>query len=82
MPYIAPSLQATLKPNPESTAATVGELTYQIQQLFKVWIDERGDSYQNIGECLLAVEGAKADLIDRKLLPYERLKREQNGDVW
>jgi hypothetical protein len=38
--------------------------------------------YQTLAECLGALEGAKLDLIERVVKPYEAKKAEENGDVW
>ena len=59
----------------------VGELTYAIQQLLRSYTFN-GTDYQTFAECLGALEGAKADFVDRVLLPYEAKKCEENGDVW
>jgi len=60
----------------------VGQLTYVVQKELEVYIKQNGLSYQTLAECLGALEGAKADLIHRVLLPYEHTKRQENGDVW
>ena len=59
-----------------------GELTYKIQQLLKTYLEDRSLRYATLAECLGALEGAKIDLTDRVLLPYEKAKRIENGDVW
>ena len=63
-------------------ARTVGELTYDLQQSLSRYIEDRWLSYQILAECLGALEGAKADLIERVVKPYEALKLAEKGDVW
>jgi hypothetical protein len=60
----------------------VGQLTYDLQQCLKRYLEDRGLSYQTIAECLGALEGAKCDLNVRVVKPYEENKRRENGDVW
>jgi hypothetical protein len=60
----------------------VGQLTYQLQQVLLTFIEDRELKYQTLAECLGALEGAKLDLIERVVKPYEAKKAEENGDVW
>lgn len=76
MPYITDD--AKTKDLPENA----GELTYALQQVLKMYLEGTGLRYQHLAECLGALEGAKLDLIDRVIVPYEHKKREENGDVW
>lgn len=59
-----------------------GELTYLLQQEIVKYLTNMGLSYQTLAEVLGSMEGLRADFVDRVLLPYERAKRLQNGDVW
>jgi hypothetical protein len=81
MPYIDASMKADLK-SFRLSIGRAGELTYLLQQELLEYIQARGLSYQTIAECLGALEGAKADLIERVVKPYEERKRHINGDVW
>lgn len=80
MPYIHQTARAEIANG--DPPANVGELTYVIQQYVNTYLDEQGLSYARIAEVLGALEGAKVDFIDRIVKPYERRKREVNGDVW
>lgn len=60
----------------------VGQLTYDLQRCLKRYQEDRGLSYQTLAECLGALEGAKCDLNERIVQPYENRKCEENGDVW
>ena len=68
-------------------AKTVGQLTYAITGELAVYLDniymnEGTIRYADLAECLAALEGAKLDLIERVVKPYERKKAKENGDVW
>ena len=65
-----------------SGAQNAWQLTYNLQQELLRFIEGRGLSYQTLAECLGALEGAKLDLIERVIKPYEARKCEENGDVW
>jgi hypothetical protein len=65
-----------------SPPITAGELTYDLQQCLKRYLEDRGLGYQILAECLGSLEGAKLDLIERVVKPYEERKRAENGDVW
>lgn len=60
---------------------TAGELTYCLQQVLKDYLG-KDFRYEDLAVCLGALEGAKADFIDRIVLPYEHNKRKENGDCW
>lgn len=80
MPYIKQELREFVR---RQGPVTCGELTYFIQQALHDYISRNGSpSYQTLAECLGALEGAKLDLIERVVRPYEEAKREDNGDVW
>jgi hypothetical protein len=66
----------------QSGPTTVGELTFAFQQLISEYLTKEGLSYQQIAECLGALEGCKADFIERIVKPYEVRKRVENSDVW
>ena len=63
---------------------TVGELTYEMQQLAQRYLLrlDRELHYSDHAEVLAALEGCKADFIDRILMPYEATKCAENGDCW
>lgn len=90
MPYVDDHAKARLpqypQPNELPTALphNGGQLTYLITRQIQAYLQSIGDNlgYENLAVILGSLEGAKADFIDRVLLPYEHKKREQNGDVW
>lgn len=64
-----------------------GELTYAIQQQIKRYLDHRRQSdagvrYADLAVVMGSLEGARFDFEMRVVEPYERAKREINGDVW
>lgn len=88
MPYIAESARLDYAPGAYLRADNVGTLTFQLQQLVQDYLllahQMHGGTlrYADLAEVLGAIEGAKADFIDRILLPYEACKAAENGDVW
>jgi hypothetical protein len=63
-------------------AESLGDLTFLLQNTIKEYLQHRPVRYATYAEVLGALEGCKADFIDRVLLPYERTKCAENGDVW
>lgn len=59
-----------------------GELNYKITEMINNYIIEKGENYQTYNDLLGALEGAKLELYRRKIVPYEDIKRELNGDVY
>jgi hypothetical protein len=84
MPYISQEAKDGLE---HHIAQNVGELTYEVTSQLAMFLDERlGRTdelhYEDLAVCLAALEGAKADFIERVLKPYERQKAIENFDVW
>ena len=65
---------------------TVGELNYVITRIIKNLIDKRKRSnqfsYQFCNDIIGALECAKIEFYNRIVTPYERIKQEENGDVY
>lgn len=82
MPYITQGAKDALADGAQPHDA--GELTYLLQQVVQDYIRSatHGYRYQTYAEVLGALEGCKADFVDRILLPHERNKKLDNGDVW
>lgn len=79
MPYLTDDRKSELAAG--ESALTAGDLTFEIQQSILTYLGEQ-PNYQTMAEVLGALEGAKADFIERVLKPYEAKKRIANGDVW
>lgn len=84
VPYVDTETRKRLNSTGKRTnhPQSVGQLTYDLQQRLKRYIDDRELSYQILAECLGALEGAKLDLTERVIKPYEARKCQTNGDVW
>ena len=82
MPYIDQAKRKRLIAYGDTDPQDAGELTFVIQQALNTYLAVNGLSYRELAECLGALEGAKIDLTERVIKPYEEEKRFQNGDVW
>lgn len=61
---------------------TAGELNYAITCLLRDYFTSNGGRYQQINDCLGALEGAKLEFYRRVAAPYEDTKIKENGDVY
>lgn len=65
---------------------TVGELNYLITRMIKNLIDKRKQlnqfSYQFCNDIIGVLECAKIEFYNRVVTPYERIKQQENGDVY
>jgi hypothetical protein len=87
MPYICDDCKDALLENPYDSGGSVGELTFKLTGTIACYLDMRLEEegelfYSDLSEVLAALESAKADFIERVLMPYELKKRLENGDVW
>lgn len=80
MPYLTEERKLELATG--LTPTTSGDLTYQIQQAIQTYLKTDRVNFARLAEVLGILEAAKVDFVDRVLLPYERNKRTENGDVW
>ena len=78
MPYIPPQDRSSARRLP----LTAGELNYAITALLLGYCETHAISYTLLNECVGALESAKLEFYRRKVVPYEELKRQQNGDVY
>lgn len=59
------------------------ELNYCITALLRDYTQRHGDvSYQNISDCLGALEGAKAEFVRLVVTPFEDGAIERNGSAY
>jgi hypothetical protein len=79
MPYINSSLQTLLSKDPLPVSA--GELNYCFTKLIDGYLGH-GLSYQRINDVIGALEGAKLEFYRRVVVPYEKKKMTENGDVY
>ena len=85
MPYISQERRRAIRPTDGRTAEaaeTAGELNYLITMLCVEYEDNREYGYQAINDILGALEGAKQEFYRRIAVPYEDMKRKENGDVY
>ena len=85
MPYIKNNdrekfrrILGIIKATPPENA---GELNYLITKLCHLYVEAKGERYQQYNDVLGALEGVKAELYRRKIAPYEDKKIKENGDV-
>lgn len=59
-----------------------GELNYIFTQEIVAYLNSHGLSYQTFNDILGALEGAKLELVRRRLNKYEDNAIKRNGDVY
>lgn len=62
--------------------ASPGELNYSIIQICKGYINKKGLNYWAINDIIGALECVKQEFYRRVAVEYEKIKIEQNGDVF
>lgn len=86
MPYIKQEARVQLRPHTMREAVTPGELTYQLSEVVRAFLDRRAgrttNTFADFAEALGALEATKLELYRRVVAPYEDKKREENGDVY
>lgn len=80
MPYISAKARHSLVEGRFPT--TPGELNYTFTEAILTYMAVKGQSYSTFNDILGAVEGAKAEFYRRVVVPYEEIKRKENGDVY
>jgi hypothetical protein len=63
------------------TPQDAGELNFLVTVICQRYLHLKGMKYQNINDCIGALEGAQLELYRRIAAPYEDKKIEENGDV-
>lgn len=86
MPYIKLTRKKALlctKMGSLGTKVTgLGELTYVLTDVILQYLGPVKPSFQLYAGILGVLEATKAEFVERRLKPYEKLKREENGDVY
>lgn len=87
MPYITQAARFDMLEEMRSYSTTpstdtAGELNYLISSILVNYILNNGLSYQSINDIIGALDGASKEFYRRVVVPYEDLKRHQNGDVY
>lgn len=60
----------------------LGELTYVLTDVILQYLAPKKPAFQLYAGILGVLEATKAEFVERRLKPYEKLKREENGDVY
>lgn len=81
MPYIEERLRDDLQSR-EACPTSPGELNFVFTDVIKDYLLYKGESYQTYNDIIGALEGAKLELYRRKVVDYENMKWNQNGDVY
>ena len=94
MPYIKEDRKKTLlvsKENVKTLEETLeqigramfekGELTYCVYKLGLEYLNNHKKNYQNISDCIAAMNDSAEEFRRRILNPYEDEKIKQNGDI-
>jgi len=58
-----------------------GDMNYIFTYLSKVYLQVKGEKYQNYNDLMGALEGCKIELYRRSIAPYEDAKIYENGDL-
>lgn len=82
MPYIPKERREALfnADAPEFEAA--GELNFIFTELIKLYINQKGMSYNTCNEIIGVLDAAKLEFYRRVVAPYEDQKIKENGDVY
>ena len=81
MPYITQQARRELK-NKERDSWTLGELNYEITLVVKDYLDRVGHRYANYAGVIGVLETIILELYRRVVVPYEKKKISENGDVF
>ncbi|NCC25137.1 MAG: hypothetical protein EOM25_08040 [Deltaproteobacteria bacterium] len=84
MPYIDPKRRELFDRHLEECARSIeseGEMNYCIYKLATLVVAKTGESYSRLAMCSSAMEHAKLEWYRRRLVPYEDLKIQKNGDI-
>jgi len=79
MPYIDEKKRSLARDGKPKDA---GELNYLITTTLLKYLEEHGKNYQIINEIMGALECAKTEFYRRIVVPYEDIKKEDNGDIY
>ncbi len=79
MPYIDQAERERIDAG--GSAETCGELTYVLYATVLRYLHSRPIKYQVLAEIVAALEQTKLEFFTQHVSPYERTKREENGDV-
>lgn len=84
MPYIKPDRRRIIEELLEIVGSSLeekGELTYCIYKLGIEYLKHHRKNYQNISDCIGAMNDSAEEFRRRKLFEYEDKKIDRNGDI-
>lgn len=85
MPYIKKNnklrFSSALNKIIENTPDNCGELNFLFTCIAHLYIESKGENYQNYNDIIGALENCKLELYRRKISIYEDEKIKENGDV-
>lgn len=79
MPYVKEEVRRELM---SRVAHNPGELNFLLTEAIADYWAFNKQNYQTINDIVGALEGAKLEFYRRIAVPYEELKRAENGDVY
>lgn len=88
MPYITSERRKAIQsewpahPDPENSLKTPGELNYFLTCVILSYLGSHGKSYQTINDIVGALTCASNEFYRRVVIPYEKTKEKENGDVY
>ena len=84
MPYIKKHRKLGIEQQLEQVGPSLevkGELTYAIFKLGIEYMKYHAENYQNLSDCISAMNDSAAEFRRRFLNPYEDKKIKENGDI-
>jgi len=82
MPYIKREARAEIIKNKTAAIQTPGHLNYFITTTCKIYLKDRGESYQTYNDIVGVLECVKQEYYRRRIAPYENVQLKRNGDVF
>ncbi len=87
MPYIKQEQRDQIdgllvKLNEAINTNSPGELNYAITDMLTSWLSIRGETYTVMNELIGVLECVKTEFYRRVIIPYEKRKEKENGDVY
>lgn len=80
MPYISHADQIDLECG--KVLETPGELNYLITMMLQDYLNVKGKTYTAMNDVVGVLESAKLEFYRRVVVPYEKDKMLENGDVY
>jgi hypothetical protein len=84
MPYIKEEDRFKMEARIEHLASrieTEGELNFAITKLCHIMMEKLGEKYANYNTIMGVLECVKQEFYRRKVVPYEKKKIGENGDI-